>query len=341
MNSFVLKGDICDITGEKTLKTTLNGYAVCVDGVSRGVFEALPEEYSSLPVIDMTGHLVIPGLSDLHIHASQYAYRGLGMDMELMEWLDVNAFPEEARFQDAEYARKAYSIFADQMKRSASTRFCIYATRHSEATTILMDEMEQTGLYSFVGKVNMDREAPDYLREPTAEAAAADTEAWVQRTMAKYKRTKPILTPRFIPSCTDTLMEKLGALRGKYDLPVQSHLSENLGEIDFVCALRPDSPFYGAAYEKDRLFGMDGGKKYPVLMAHCIWPCDEEFELMKKNSVFVAHCPACNMNVSSGIAPIRRYLEAGIPVGLGSDVAGGHTESLFTAIINAIQVSKL
>ena len=78
-----------------------------------------------------------------------------------------------------------------------------------------------------------------------------------------------------------------------------------------------------------------------TVMAHCVWSTEEEVELMEKNGVFVAHCPASNMNLTSGIAPIRKYLNRGLHIGLGSDIAGGHSDSIFRAITDAIQVSKM
>jgi guanine deaminase len=128
-----------------------------------------------------------------------------------------------------------------------------------------------------------------------------------------------------------------------YGIPVQSHLSESKGEIEFVKLLRPDDPFYGDSYNDYDLFGKndDIGTDVKTVMAHCVWSTEEEVELMRQNGVFVAHCPASNMNLTSGIAPIRKYLDRGLRIGLGSDVAGGHSESIFRAITDAIQVSKL
>ena len=124
---------------------------------------------------------------------------------------------------------------------------------------------------------------------------------------------------------------------------MQSHLSENPNEVGFVRQLCPESAFYGDAYDAFGLFGVNhqSGKPVKTIMAHCVYSTEEEIRRMKDNGVFVAHCPASNANLASGIAPIRKYLSLGIPTGLGSDVAGGHTESIFRAICDAVQVSKL
>ena len=343
MKSFVLKGHICYNVSPSEIKTVKSGYVVCKDGISQGVFESLPEEFANYDIYDMGDKLIIPGMIDLHIHASQYAYRGTCMDLELIEWLQEHAFPEEAKFKDLQYADKAYSIFAEEMRKSATTRACIFATRHKDATKVLMDKMEESGLVSYVGKVNMDRNAPPIICEESAKASEAETINWILETKDNYKNTKPIITPRFIPSCTDELMASLGEIQVKYNVPIQSHLSENLSEIELVKELCPDTKYYGDAYDKYGLFGdiNANGEKIKTLMAHCIWSSDEELAKMKGNEVFVVHCPASNMNVASGIAPIRKYFNKELKLGLGSDVAGGQTESMFRAITDAIQVSKL
>lgn len=335
--SFVLQGDLCFSEDARRLCTVEDGFLVALDGVCAGVFQQLPAQYEGLPRIDRRGKLVVPGLVDLHIHAPQYAFRGLGMDLELLDWLDTNTFPEEARYGDLDYAGRAYDIFAQDLRSGPNTRCCIFATAHTDATLLLMDRMEATGLVSLVGRVNMDRNCPDGLREPDPHTAAAETVRWLEECAGRYRRTGPILTPRFIPSCTDALLSRLGEIRRDYDLCVQSHLSENQGEVEWVGQLCPAAPFYGAAYDAFGLFGGD----HRCIMAHCVLSGEEELALMKQRGIFVAHCPQSNENLASGIAPVRRYLDRGLNVGLGSDVAGGTTVSIFRAMADAIQVSKL
>ena len=341
--NFVLKGHICYSQDKSTIKVYENSYLVCVDGKSKGVFENLPDEYKELPLKDYSDKLIIPGMIDLHVHAPQYAFRGMCMDLELMDWLNQYTFPEEEKYTNLNYAKKAYSIFTKALKNSATTRACIFATRHKDATVLLMELMEETGLISYVGKVNMDREASEALIEESAEASAYNTFGWINSVHNKFQNTKPILTPRFIPCCTDELMEELKQIQMTYGIPVQSHLSESPGEIEFVHFLRPNNEFYGDAYNDYDLFGKndDINTDVKTVMAHCVWSTEKEVDLMKKNGVFVAHCPASNMNLSSGIAPIRKYLDLDLKIGLGSDVAGGQTESIFRAITDSIQVSKM
>lgn len=343
LGSFILKGNICHTLTPDKLDLHENAYLVCSDGVSMGIFETIPEEYQNFEVVDYEDCLIIPGMVDLHIHAPQYAFRGMNMDLFLMDWLDTYTFPEEEKYDDIEYAKKAYTLFADALKKGATTRACIFATRHIEATQLLMEIMEQTGIVSFVGKVNMDREASPRLVEESAMASAYNTFGWINAVSGKYTRTKPILTPRFIPCCTDELMQELREIQMAYGIPVQSHLSESKGEVEFVKTLRPENVFYGEAYNDYDLFGKNKDSDRPVrtIMAHCVWSTEEEIKLMKENGIFIAHCPASNMNLTSGIAPARRYFDEGIDIGLGSDVAGGHSDSMFRAVTDAVQVSKL
>lgn len=336
MFNYVIKGNICYSKTSRELCIIENGYAVCENGRSAGVYETLPECYEALPQYDYTDKLIIPGLCDLHVHAPQYPFRGLGMDLELIDWLNTHTFIEEAKYADLEYAQRAYSIFVNDLLDSATTRACVFGTIHPQATKLLMEKLEQTGIKAYVGKVNMDRNCPDNLCEPSAERAFAETEQWINDT-SSYENIKPILTPRFIPTCSDALMEQLSILQKKYHLPAQSHLSENLGEIQWVSELCPDTANYGEAYAK---YGMFGGG-CPTIMAHCVYSGEEEIALLKAQGVFVAHCPESNTNLLSGIAPVRTYLNMGIHTGLGSDMAAGSSLSIFKAMAMAIQCSKL
>jgi guanine deaminase len=211
-----------------------------------------------------------------------------------------------------------------------------------------MDLLEDSGLVCFVGKVNMDRNSPDYLREASAGASLEATREWLNALGAAYsaacgdacgayKNVRPILTPRFLPSCSDELMAGLAEIQKEYALPLQSHLSENRKEIAWVRELCPESDGYGGAYAKRNLLG----GSVPTIMAHCVWSDERETDLLAERKVFIAHCPQSNTNLASGIAPARRFLERGIPMGLGSDVAGGAHTSIFRAMTDAIQVSKL
>jgi guanine deaminase len=331
----VLKGNIVFTKTDQSLTALENSYIVCKDGIIVDVFQVLPECYNGAEIKDYGDNIIIPGLVDLHLHAPQFAIRGMGMDLELIPWLNKYAFTEESKYQDEVYATAAYSAFCKAMLTSPTTRASIYATLHSKATRILMDMMEKTGLVTYVGKVNMDRNCPAHLIEKTDESVT-DTEEWINQSLNAFTNTKPIITPRFVPSCSGELMESLGRLAVRYHVPVQSHLSENTYEVKWVRELHPDEKTYSDVYHRFGLFG-----DIPTIMAHCIHLSDREMDMIKDKGVYVAHCPQSNTNLASGIAPVRRMLKKGIRVGLGTDIAGGFSISMFRTISDAIQMSKM
>lgn len=335
-DDLILRGDILYTPTPTQLMILEKGFLVYQSGEIKGTFQEIPSEYTHLPIKDYGDCLILPGLVDLHLHAPQYPFRGLGMDMELLPWLETYAFVEEAKYSDETYAQTAYSHFVKDLIQSPTTRSVIFATIHLPATYLLMDELEKSGLYAFVGKVNMDRNAPAILCETTDESLAT-TEQWLMISEKKYTHVKPILTPRFVPSCTDDLLAGLGVLAQKTLLPIQSHLCENISEIAWVRTLHPEQHSYTHTYHAYQLLG----NPTPTIMAHCVHLTEEEILLLKNNGVYVAHCPQSNTNLSSGIAPIRHLLQQGIRIGLGSDIAGGSSLSLFRAMCEAIQVSKL
>ncbi len=336
MDSYLIRGNICYSRSRNEICTVEDGILACVDGKCAGVYETIPQEYVGLTCYDYRDKIIIPGLCDLHVHAPQYPFRGLGMNLELIGWLNTYTFVEEAKYSDLKYAEEAYDIFVEDLKKSATTRACVFGTIHKDATLLLMKKLEEAGIKAYVGKVNMDRNCPEYICEKDAETSVENTESWLEEC-ERFENVKPILTPRFTPACTDELLERLSKLQKKYNLPMQSHLSENLDEIEWVKELCPETTFYGETYSR---YGMFGGM-CPTIMAHCVYSGEEERNLMKTQGVFVAHCPESNMNLSSGVAPIKKYLDDGIKVGLGSDVAAGTSLSIFQAMTMAIQCSKL
>ncbi|ORX89716.1 guanine deaminase-like protein [Basidiobolus meristosporus CBS 931.73] len=273
----------------------------------------------------------MPGFIDTHIHAPQYVFAGSGMNLQLLEWLETYTFPREAFFKSTEYAKKAYSDVVSQLIRNGTTTACYYGTIHVEACKILADTVDEMGQRAYIGKVNMDRNSPDYYIE-TTEDSVEKTEEFIQFMLEKSKknpRVYPVITPRFVPSCTGDLMRKLGELARKYDVPVQSHLCENRGEIEWVQQLHPELPSYTAVYDH---YGLLTDK---TIMAHCVHLTEEECALIKKRNAGIAHCANSNFALRSGICNVRKLLEDKQKVGMGTDVAGGYTTSMLDAIRTA------
>jgi guanine deaminase len=230
----------------------------------------------SIPVTDHGTKFIVPGFIDTHCHAPQYVFTGTGMDLPLLKWLEKYTFPCESKFQDIEHAKQAYTRSVKAHLSSGST-FCSYfATIHTPAAMILADVCTELGQRAFIGKVSMDRNSPDFYVEST-EQGCEDAELFARKLLevkggargAEFLKqvdatdgggssnTKPVLlnradtplvvpaiTPRFVPTCTEAMMRELGRIAGKYALPIQSHMSENMEECQWVAALHPDIQGY-------------------------------------------------------------------------------------------------
>ena len=334
----ILKGDFIYSKSQTELEMIKDGFLLANEKEIIGLYTELPKEYKEERIEDYTGKLIIPGFTDLHVHAPQYTFRGLGMNMELIPWLNTYTFPAEAKYADVNYAKKTYPRFVEDLKNSTTTRAGIFGTIHVESTEYLMDLIEESGVVAGVGKVNMDRNSPENLCEGTEESLE-NTRRWLSEIEGRYDRVFPILTPRFIPSCSDRAMEGLETICRETGLPVQSHLSENISEIDWVQELHPDTSCYAEAYDK---YGLCGSMS-KTIMAHCVHSdrSEKEMELLKKNQVWVAHCPESNMNLASGVAPIKKMMKENVRIGIGTDIAAGSKLSMFSAMADAIKASKL
>ena len=178
----LLKGNFIYSIDKNEIEIKENQYLLVKDGKVEGFYNEVPSIAKDVKVEDYKDNIIIPGLSDLHVHAPQYAFRGMGMDMQLLDWLNTYAFKEEGKYKNLEYAKKQYSKFVDDVKNSATTRLSIFATLHKDATIMLMDLLEDAGVKAYVGKVNMDRNSPEFLSEDTIESKE-DTIEWLE----KYK----------------------------------------------------------------------------------------------------------------------------------------------------------
>ena len=313
-----------------------NGYIAVENGIVLGVANNLKDlGCEGAEVIDFGDKLLIPAMNDMHVHAPQVHNQGVAMDLELLPWLQNYTFPEESKYADVHYAERMYRRFLHTQWLFGTMRSVVFGTMHTDSTRVLMKLYQETGMGAFVGKVAMNRNCPDALIEDVKAAVEGN-----QMLIAEFNQpgalVRPIITPRFVPSCTPELLKACGELANTYRLPVQSHLSENTSEIAWVAELEPESKNYGDADPRYRLF-----RPTPTRMARCVWTEGAELELMKRNNVMVAHCPTSNFNLSSGLAPVRSFLDEGLPIGLGSDISGGHDLNMFRMLVYAIQVSKM
>ena len=341
----IYKANILYTKEQNHFEVLENGYIAVEDGIVKGCSTDLAKlkeqcstadsDWQDTVVTDYGNCLLIPAMNDLHVHAPQVHNQGVAMDLELLPWLENYTFPEEAKYADVKYAERMYRRFLHTQWLFGTMRSCVFGTMHTESTRLLMKLYEEAGMGALVGKVAMNRNCPDNLSEDV-EAAIEGNEKLIAEFNHPGALVRPIITPRFVPTCTPELLKACGQLAAKYNLPVQSHLSENTSEIAWVAELEPESKNYGDAYNRYGLFGQT-----PTVMAHCVWTDGEELELMKRNDVMVAHCPTSNFNIASGLAPVRTFFEEGLRVGLGSDISGGHDLNMFRMMVYAIQVSKM
>lgn len=330
----ILKGNIVFTPSPNQFVVYKDSYLISCNGIIQEVRETLPDEFRVCNIMDYGSRLIIPGFVDLHTHASQFNQRGLGLDLKLLEWLNEYTFKEESRFSDIAYAAGVYGAFADELLREGTTRVVVFATIHKESCQTLVSILASKGIGAYVGKVNMDCNCPDFLMEDT-DQSLQDTEEFIQN-WGDNPLVKPIITPRFAPTSSKKLLAGLGKLAKQYNLPVQSHLSENENEIKWVAELFPEQRDYYKVYEHYHLFGQT-----PTLMAHCIHVTDTCVAGIHQHGVMAVHCPDSNLNLASGIMPVRKLLNAGVHVGLGTDIGAGHSLSMPQAMVKAIQVSKM
>ena len=328
----IIKGNL--IFAEKFGELTIleHHYLAYDEHGIEGIYQTLPSAFSNCKIEDYQDALIIPSFSDMHLHAPQYPMLGMGMDLPLLDWLNTYTFPTESHFKDVALARKIYADLASNLVKNGTTRVAMFSSLHVDATLVLMEELERAGITGYVGKVNMDRNGGEDLQE-TTEESISETKRWIEASK-RFAHIKPILTPRFTPSCTNELMQALGDMAKQYDLPIQSHLSENQGEIAWVKELHPDCQEYWETYDK---YGLWNNR---TLMAHCVHSSDRELSAIKDAGVYVVHCPSSNEDLLSGYAPIRHMMDMGVRVVLGSDIAGGDHISMFDNLTAAIRASK-
>ena len=270
----IIHADIVYSEDREHLASHPDSYIAVENGRVKGIWSELPEEYAHVPVTDYETGVLIPAFSDLHVHAPQYLNRGLEMDLLLADWLDKCTFPMEAKYADIEFARLAYDAFVDDMIANGTMHACVYGTIHSEATSYLLERMDRKGIKGFVGKVNMDRSAQEDLLEDT-ERSIRETEDFLEKYSGNCN-TKPILTPRFAPTCTRELINGLGKLGKKYNVGMQTHLVESIWEAEQARLLFPECSCDTEIYERAGL--MDNG---PVIGGHFIFPSENDIRIMQ------------------------------------------------------------
>lgn len=299
-----------------------------------GPFEEIEPRCPGEPIVDLRPYWLLPGMIDLHVHLPQHEV--VAMDgLELLPWLETFIFPAEARFVDAGLARSAATRFFQGLLYRGTTTAVIYGTVHEAATDAAFREAERVGIRAIIGKVMMDRHSPPLLQEDTA-ASLAQSEALCQTWHGRdHGRLQYAFTPRFAPTCSTELMRGVGALGEKYGAFIQTHVSENLQELAWVKELFPEASSYTDVYRRMDMLGPR------TLLAHGIHLDAEERRLIRDSGTTLVHCPRSNAFLKSGIMPLRRWLDEGISIGLGTDVGAGPSLSMWAEAAFACTASKM
>ena len=301
-------------------------------GSYQASFQSLYSNYPSLPIEHLPGRIIAPGFVDMHIHFPQLDVIGSPAD-GLLPWLENYTFPEEARFTAPEYCAQAASFFIAELLRNGVTTALTFATSHPESVNALLGEAQQQSLRMMTGKVLMDQNAPDGLRDDTGQSLI-DTEVLINKWHG-VDRLGYAITPRFVPTSSAAQLRGAGELAAKYpDVWIQSHVAENIDEVAWVKQLYPAARSYLSVYEQ---FGLLRPK---AVYAHCIHIDDEDRALMRSTGTAAAVCPTSNLFLGSGFFDYDQAEKTGFLYGLASDVGGGTSFNPFHTMLAAYYVGR-
>ncbi|CEO41601.1 amidohydrolase family protein [Photobacterium kishitanii] len=285
------------------------------------------------------GEYLLPGLVDLHCHAPQWPQAGKGLDLPLYDWLQNYTFPLENRYSDNAFAAMVYQDVTKTLLANGTTSAVYFASIHRQSTEVLAQTCLNVGQRAYVGKVNMDNseQCPTYYCEPSVAAAIDDTELFVNNVFElagnQSRLVRPVITPRFVPSCTSELLQQLGGLVQRYDLHMQTHCSESDWARDY------SMQHYDAS--DVTIYADMGLLNNKSILAHSIFLNDADIEKIKQFNAGVGHCPLSNMYFANAAMPARELLDLGVQVGLGSDIAGAPSPSIFRAGFDAVSHSRV
>lgn len=281
---------------------------------------------------------LLPGLIDTHIHAPQWPQLGTGLDLPLEEWLFAYTFPLEARYADESFADRVWRHMVPTLLSHGTTTATYFSSIHEGASRRLAEVCGELGQRAFVGRVAMDHPdgTPEWYRDESVSAgveASARSIDDVRRAGGDVSRVRPIVTPRFVPACTDDLLRALGDLAASSGQIVQTHCSESDWAHGYVLERfgRTDSEVLDG-------FGL---LRESTVLAHADHLTDDDMDRVRGRQAGVAHCPLSNSYFANAVFPVRRALDRGVRVGLGSDVAGGPTVGLLPQCSHAVTVSRM
>ncbi|KKB78227.1 chlorohydrolase [Devosia soli] len=306
------------------------------DAPERSMAEAaMGERILRLP----RGTYGLPGFVDLHVHAPQYPQLGLALDKPLEVWLNAYTFPLEAQYADLDLAEKRYRVLVEDLLANGTTTALYFATQHVEASALLADLCLELGQRALVGKVAMDDPAscPDYYRDADAETAIEGTRAVIDHIRSHPDngegRVLPVVTPRFTPSCSEAALEGLGALAREYGCHIQTHCSESDWAHGHALSR------FGKT-DAEALDGFGLLTRHTVL-AHANFLDNTDMDRVSSRGSGVAHCALSNIYFANSVFPLREALERQVRVGLGTDISGGPSRSMFDACLTTVRSSRM
>jgi guanine deaminase len=317
---------------DRALEAYDDGAVAFEDGriLAIGTFAEVRRDHPDAAVIDHRDAVLLPGLVDTHVHYPQVAVLG-AMGLELLEWLERRALPEEAKLADPAHAQRAAREFVTSLAAAGTTTALVFGSHFPGAQEALFAEAERVGLRITSGLVVSDRNLLPELHltpDEAYEASRALMERWHNRGLLRYA-----VSPRFSGSCSEPMLEACGALGD--DLPVTTHINENPAEVQKVAELFPWSRDYLETYER---FGLVGPTS---VLAHDVLVTDDELRRLAAARASIANCPASNAFLGSGSFPMRRHLEHGVRFALGTDVGAGTGFSLLKEALTSYQVQRI
>jgi guanine deaminase len=301
--------------------------------VDRGSYQRIRVGRPDDEVVDLTGGVLLPGLVDTHVHYPQVRVIG-GLGLPLLDWLTHRALPEEARLADVGHARTVAADFVDGLLRAGTTTALVFGAHFPAAMDQLFEHAAEAGLRITAGLVVSDRVLrPDLLT--TQERAYSDALALAGRWHRK-DRLRYAVTPRFSLSTSEAMLDACAAVLRDVDGALfTSHINENGAEIDAVREAHATCAHYADTYHR---YGLLDRRS---VLAHNVHPDDDELDLLAAAGASVAHCPSSNSALGSGLFPLRRHVERGVRVGLGTDVGAGTSFSLLREALQAYFVQAL
>ena len=279
------------------------------------------------------------GLVDLHHHAPQEEFTGTATDTELMAWLERYTFPSEMRMECTKRALEDYRRVVTSSLHNGTTTSVYFATIHAASSMVLAEQCYELGQRAYIGKVSMDRESPEGYCEET-EAASAAAAQFCTAVMKRFgDLVHPIVTPRFVPTCSEPLLESLGTFRAQHPgLLATTHVSESLDQVAFVASL---AEHHGGEVRDLPILDRTGLLRDSII-AHAVYLTDDELLRCKEVNAGIVHCPLSNCYLSHSTLRTKHIvLDMGLKVGLGTDVAGGYDCSMLNAVRHCVTSSLL